>query len=1340
MEAIPSTYIRLKNPKFNHLEGGNRENFKYFWGRREDLLGLVGLSQSSSHDIQYVDNTPANIKMLEKKSGYIKNMEIAGENFKVRGFFSDEEILPVNKLLDWEGNEFKSDIYTWIAGEPGSKNFNKLFMEWGREVYGEKQYNNFVKANNGLWIMDSPKMITLPPSDNKAIIDEGYIVKNTDRRLGAELAYTAKIHKNLRVVNYEERKATYKSPDPNRPISKVRAWHVEDAEVGIRYEVNGHKFNIPYDVNRTSFVRYDKRLEGSAWKQISYGLIKNDSNGKPYIEVYSEDGERLGIIVEHFYPVHMHPADQLTKDEKTGLPRIEFDVFPKRVGRSTWLVADYGDNYGNELYDRYRTVHLDFDKEAKQEFWPNFIVSARASSDGEYICFTTIAPNCETVPFDKKWAGIAWAKDARVLEVDMDLTGSGYIDPINHTWSPKADKNHTEKVDGGIMLVRDADGTEKVVQISSLPQGLQNPKNARRVISVENEGDHLTFNKLRLGSRLKDDPGFVYTLPQHLFDSMDDAVVKPGYRQLRHLLERQDITVKIEMTDGRYSAKLYDENGRSIDIHLDLTGLVDNEGKHFLQNSKHDMKDLDSFYQRNDGNYSGTEEYRPRLIMTGGVTDPQIKLIFTRVEKIRVRRTSGNENIFNLISETKNPLMFFANPSAAAKVKIGDNEKWVPMSLTKKIDYKGTPNMARVEVKVREGEGSAHKYLNISISKDLPERTLYIKYDKEKGEFCAFTLKPKRNEDNYIVFSEVNLGVVSPEVGAKILESIKENNIQDPEEIRVEIFHTRNPEIIDGEYQSVIHGQRQHGGYYRDELFPATDAAQLRDELFYGVAAELFAEVFPPNGDPFSHGIQRGKTYDFDGNDNYTGKPIENGVPFMNKHRHLIELVEVALGFPKGTMIALAPVIDRCGGYEKMMGKHGSKLMLYCREKGWLNGVSEDEQGALALALALGYTMKYFVKVTTFESQPNRWGQLKQQDYARYNTTMALGKDVLIPWEGRQFMRRLAGGHTGGTIKRIFEHLAFRLWYEWPKAKMAREFSPIIYLASGGNIKPYVIDPYFMFSWAFDFGVDIWMNARIRKSLGRTEEATGHGALYWTLIGQPSINQSYLFPALQSGSELFKQGWQYGPFAITALYKASKVPPEYKTFISMLKWMQRLTALYGLFGTVPASALSGIATDLGYYVNEFWAIYSAYINYKGEKFIKESEIGNPSNELKTYKGPDKNIKQIYDVIHQGNFEEAKRQIKKLDSEQRANLNKYLDENKNAIEFMLKRKEASSEIDKTHEEYGYRLKEAYELACTKSPENIQKAKGILNKIISEPNKYKDPDMVILARSFLSSLGG
>ena len=66
-----------------------------------------------------------------------------------------------------------------------------------------------------------------------------------------------------------------------------------------------------------------------------------------------------------------------------------------------------------------------------------------------------------------------------------------------------------------------------------------------------------------------------------------------------------------------------------------------------------------------------------------------------------------------------------------------------------------------------------------------------------------------------------------------------------------------------------------------------------------------------------------------------------------------------------------------------------------------MSGVSEDEQSALALALALGYNLKYHLKLTAFESQPNTFGQVDKQDYARYNTAAALAKDVLMLYEKR---------------------------------------------------------------------------------------------------------------------------------------------------------------------------------------------------------------------------------------------------------------------------------------------------------------------------------------------------
>ncbi|MDD5348351.1 MAG: hypothetical protein PHT59_07045, partial [Candidatus Omnitrophica bacterium] len=701
------------------------------------------------------------------------------------------------------------------------------------------------------------------------------------------------------------------------------------------------------------------------------------------------------------------------------------------------------------------------------------------------------------------------------------------------------------------------------------------------------------------------------------------------------------------------------------------------------------MHSLDSFYQRSDNNYAGTEEYRPRLVKIDG----QIKLVLTRVEKIAVSQNRGNAEVFEQIDQARPAKMLLANPTSAAKIRLTatGREKWVPLSLSKPIDYKELPNRATAGVKI----GNETRYFNLPLSKDLPPRTYAITYDKDQDTFFANTVETTREDNGHIKIEAKPTVAVSVEVDQQIRDTLasQEVDLATVDRIGIDIFHTRQPEVIDGEYHSVVHGQRQHGTFFKEETYPASEQAQFRDEYFYAITGEVFSEAFPPDREPRSGGLQTGKTWDFDDNDKYCGKPIENGTQFLGQHRHLFELAEILMGIPKGGMIAFAAALDRSGGFERMIHKpHFAKLVLYCREKGWLSGVSEDEQGVLSLALALGYYLKYQLKVTAFEAQPNTYGQLNTQDAQRYNTALALGEDALQPYEMRELAKRGGGKRIAGSWKQKFEHLAFRLWYEWPKAELARQGSPIVFLLSNGRVKPYIVDPYFLFSWSFDFLTGLVMYANMRDKLGRNKEFTDASAYWWSFVRGPAMNQAFFFQSHRGILELFRKGWQYGQFVITALSRSANVPEENKNFLQHLIALQGTSVLFGLAMTLPGAIAMGDpshAFTLDYAFNEVWATYAAVINGLGLRYMRQCEVGNPEG-----KGPE------------------------------------------ADAFKARREEAVRRINAASDETGNRFFEAYQAF---RQGNRQQAAQAWRQIIAEEADYKVMNFVLLSEQMLEQLG-
>jgi|GEM_PF-5390663 len=1179
---VPSTYVRINDPAYNHRKGDAGENQRYLWIRREDLLEVLGISQAMSNDLHLVDNTPANISEIEKSLA----LKIAGHALRVRGFYSNEKTLPPNHLIDWQGQTVPQSDFIWTAGAEAPPGFREKFKAWARNDYGGK-YDAWIEkfGPEALWFIDRPEILVLAPADNYNVFDEAYIAINTERELQAELNYSKNMI--IRVVNHDRWRASFPNPDAERPVEHVKAWSRQDAFVGFRYKTtDGKEYNIPYPENRAMFV---KGMSADMCADISYGLIKEYSQGGYYIEVHAKDGRYLGIV-DTEWPHHMHPPDKIEGK------RIEIDAFAEegkgsarnRVGMATWLVADYGENYGAEPYERFRFSFLDFDREAKQQFHPNFIVSLEVSKDKKRLAFTTLSTNCETFPFDKKWAGISTAEEVEVLEVDT--SNHIFLDPETTSWSPRPDARHTVELSGqSLLLLRDSEGKEMVLPVD-LPRRLSALKQVRKVIDIEHKDGKLVFTRLRRGSRIKDTPQFIYSLPEHLVEA------NPEYKKLKWLLNEQDLTVRVSENG---EIELFDEKGGRVDIALSAGHLVDNAGAGFLQSAH-----LGPFYQRADNRYQGTEEYRPRLVKVDG----KIKMILTRVD-----RTS----ILFKMPEGIDPIkILVARPTSSARIRIKatGEEKWVPLSLTKPITYQETPNVAAVGVKI----GDKTRYFNTLISKDLPELSYLIKYDKEEDRFFAYTPATERQENGFIKTAEKRTDAVSPEVEEQIRKSLAENGITEFDEVTMEIFHTRSPEVINGEYHSVVHGQRQHGTFYKKEAHPASEQAQFRDEFFYGVVRSPFSEAFPPGREPRSGGLQTGKTWDFDENDKYSGKPIENGTPFLGKHRHLFELAEVLMGIPKGGNIYYGMRMGRAGGFEKAIHKPNfAKLTLYNREKGWLSGVSEDEQGVLSLSLSLGYSLKYHLKCTAFEAQPNTYGQVEGQDTRRYNAALALGQDVLVPYEMRELLKRLAGKRIAGTWKQKFEHFLFRSWYEWPKAELAREFSPAVFLLSNGRIKPYIVDPYFIFAYLLDLGAGLAMYANMRHMLGRNKETTDHGTFYWSFLQGPAMNQAFFFPATRGILELFRKGWQYGAFVITALQKSDIVQEENKKFLKYMIGILGGSLGYGLASTVPGALALGISPfDWGYFFNEFWAAYAILINAWALRYMRKNEATKEFDDLR----------------------------------------------------------------------------------------------------------------------------
>ncbi|MFC1767281.1 hypothetical protein ACFLZ2_01855 [Candidatus Margulisiibacteriota bacterium] len=1402
IDHIPTSYVRMKNPKYDHLYDHvngksialdrKSDEKKYMWVRRQDFLKVLGVSQSAADDLKYVDNSPEG---MEKSK---VNISAGGHKLNIDGYFTDEETLIAPKrLIDWEGKEAKEDknTKTWIAGQElakaDEKKFKEAFRGWAREHYGKnedygKDKNETEKTNYGkwlkglpkgvqeetIWFIDKPEALIISPTVNYNVSDEGYIVLNTERQLSAELNDTKKKHKLLSVVNSDEFVADVSNPDPSRPLNHVVSWDVRDAEAGLEYTVNGKQFSIPYAENRQLITKLNDDFKGLAVdeiiRRVDHGRIVNE-NGKDRIDVYTKGGKVMGTM-DTAWPAHMHPAGMIDG------ARVDIKLYPKRMGRATWLVADYGESYAADKnnpvdHERFRYVRLDFDKEAKQRFFKNFIVSVQAYDKDRRLKIKTASPKNETYPVDRAIAGIDEAEQVEVLEVSSSADSYIYNvkegGKIKHIWSPKETKG-AERVKGGILIVKGKDGTEDVVHLADLPSGLGLPEDARNTISVEKNGDKLVFNKLRMKDRIKDDPTFIYSLAEDLHGIAAGA--DSGYKKLSWILNNQDVTARITGTRKTgYKAELYDENGQKLDIDFNLGELKDADGKSFLSNENLGMTSKNSFYQSSDStittdSYKGREEFRPRLIKVNG----KIKMVLTRVDKVTVARTRFNKSMFDALPEgTSGSKIYFSIPTSAMKLKVGDRTEWVPLSLSQKVSYRPPNNFGVAKVKGKNGD----QYHRIQMPKDLGDETLFVKYDKKDKKFYEYKFAPKKD---FIAekdpFEKVRIREVSHEADVKIRAALAKEGIfveagayleeeearvalakkankpipkHDQDDIEIDVVHTKNPSIIDGEFQSVVHGQRQFGTAYAREMYLASEQAQLRDERFYGVTREPHSEVIPANGEPRSFSIQQAKDNNFDMNGKFAGDGIENGAPFVDKHHHLLEFVESTMGLPKDAMAAYAPYLkNRTGGYDRRQhAPNHIKLALYGRELGWLSGVSEDEQGKLALNVLLGHRMKYYIGNTAFESQPNTPKQVSGQDDSRYPSATALGLDVMVDQITREYLHTfpIFMKMANATMKSFIEFLCFLTWYKWSWAKLGRKAAPFTHLATHGEVTGYFFDSFFFASYFTNLFTDFKDEVGVRTSLNRTKQRTGTGPFVWTAIKAPAMLQAFHWTAFEGMKEKIRKGWQYGPFVTTALMKAGDLPKANKAFLRYMYAGTMAALIYGAAYTAGGMAV-GVLPGLAFFINMFWGMYSMAEDMLGVHYLKRFERENPKASFTKYAGSDDTVKAAYEAIDKG---ESKEDVEKklnaitrgkkgkawVQSENvRKAIEKYWKENRKAIDFRNTRAKAVPEIDNSQ---NYWFRKYYEALNLARSGNIPEAKRKLKIVLDmAEDKSHDEDLTVM----------
>ncbi len=387
-EAIPSLLVRIDNPNWNHIDEGKR----FIWVEREGLASVLGLSQSASNKIEFVDNIPEG-REFEKIPLNIKGKVVA-----LKGFYSSEEVLKPGRLIWREGLEGKlKDKIIWVEGQPEPEGFRENFINWGIKDYG-KEFKDFAEEcrqkGKFPWVKDKPGFVSFMPADLFLVSDEAYIDLSSPIDHQAEIAYTEQKDRVLRLIGYKSWTAEFYIANlekERRNPKHIKNIRYQDAYMGLQYRFNGKKFNIPLGSRETVI---SSLIKDEGWKRISYGEVSKERDS---IVVCDKDGEKLGEIA---YPIHMHP--QIDGD------KLEFDVFPTVVGARTWLEIDYGENFGVEPYDRYRFVLLEPEKEAKQMLWPNYATDIKFERDIKFkknrLVISGLSPTrTEIYPFESKW-------------------------------------------------------------------------------------------------------------------------------------------------------------------------------------------------------------------------------------------------------------------------------------------------------------------------------------------------------------------------------------------------------------------------------------------------------------------------------------------------------------------------------------------------------------------------------------------------------------------------------------------------------------------------------------------------------------------------------------------------------------------------------------------------------------------------------------------------------------------------------------------------------------------------------------------------------------------------
>ncbi len=835
-------------------------------------------------------------------------------------------------------------------------------------------------------------------------------------------------------------------------------------------------------------------------------------------------------------------------------------------------------------------------------FWPEHITKiSRGILNRKIIKVSGLAPvDTHTYPHNTRWIGNGGEQTIQSIETGKkiqvrDLGNGSYDWTLNKVNSGQAWK----KVKKGGLLLAVRDNSDPVVVpletlLDNVPSALSRPDIARRTIDVQRDEKTggLAFNVLRIKDMVRDNFDFIYYLKDNRNIYKEDKENSKA-RLIEYLLRSQELTVRVErVSENNYALHLTDEDMNDLGcISSDLFADRNNIG--FLQNRKHGMGSMDSFYQSDS--YEKTYRFRPRLIKHDG----EVLLLLTRIKKIRSGKLNHRSRILNGARK-----IFYAVPTSAVvvKEKIGGEERAsykVPLSLSKPIPKRQLKDPGLIgRIKIESGQGAVYKRVG-KIKRSGLENIVRVTYDGTRDFFSGYGLK---NE----AVGALNADAETTMRGIRAW-LLKENSAQKNSDIEIILTHWWLPDIIEGEFQLVVHRQTQFGAEFVGESYKPEVAGQLRDIQFYGGKKSLHSEVDVPNR---TFSIQAGKAHGFGANDERTPNPIENGTPMQLKQRDLLEMARISMGLPQNCEdLRVGLALEKSGGFETFRHHpYYLKIAPYNRFLGWLSGVSEDEQLKIAMKFVLGLKLMYYPKITSIEAEPHQFSKIEGQEAYRYNFGMELAADVLMPIIWRQMREYLTGRPLESTFKSMYEDYLLSDWYNVSSAELARQCSPIAFLLSGGHIKPYPVDlGYFVFG-AFlpQFFLAAYQYSSAMHQLGYNKEnllRSRRGRLWWSFFEGPWMKLPTLFPGLRGLERMPVEDPQYGRYVQTALAKGGNVSLDNSLFLAGLSALS-VAGLVSGTNLMRMATVDNVLDNFGIIMNMLWGTYQTVNNIGALNWIR----------------------------------------------------------------------------------------------------------------------------------------